>query len=181
MFSVHKMNTWVNSKHFKRINGLITSISCFLSKSTAETLFCFQSKENRLTFPTRERVWVLKCEDINVKYYSDLPCTSPNHQLCDWTINPLNEKQKLHHLLGQQRECWRLGQPCAEALTVLWVMAKSADFYSVLKPHLSIKDFRTERRTKWIHKNYNHALMWIHTHNRQTTRCSCQACQICTF
>lgn len=133
MFSVHKINMWVNSKHFKRISGLIMSIFCFLSKNTAETLFCFQSKENRLTFPTRERVWVLKCENINVKYYSHLPsvhpdllCTSPNHQLCNLTIstNSLNEKQKLHHLLGQQWERWRLGQPCAEAPSLcyeLWL------------------------------------------------------------
>lgn len=143
MFSVHKMNMWVNSKHLKCINGLIMSISCFLSKNTAETLFCFQSKENRLTFPTRERVWVLKCEDINVKYYSDLPsvnpdllCTSPNHQLCDLTINSLNEKLKSHHLLGQQWECLRLGQPCAEAPSLCYELWLNLQICTLCRSHI---------------------------------------------
>lgn len=76
MCSVCKSNMWVNSKHFKRIRGHIMRIfRCFLDKNPAETQLCFQTKENRLTFPTRE-IAVLKCEDINVKYTSHLPCIS---------------------------------------------------------------------------------------------------------
>lgn len=138
MVSVHKINMWVNRKHFKCINGLIMIIFCFLSENTAETLFCFQSKENWLTFPTRERVWVLKYEDINLKYYSHLLCTSPNHQLCNLTIstNSLNEKQKLHHLLGQQCERWRLGQRCAAPPSLCYELWLNLLIFTLCRSHI---------------------------------------------
>lgn len=99
----------------------------FPFKNTADTLLCFQTKENRLTFPTREKA-MLKCEDINVKYYSHLPtvkpdlfCTSPNHQLCNLKIstNSLNEKQKLHHYLDNNGRTGVWDSPVRGPLAVL--------------------------------------------------------------
>ncbi len=179
----------MNSKHFKRINGLITSISCFLSKSTAETLFCFQSKENRLTFPTRERVWVLKCEDINVKYYSDLPSVNPdlpctsskppavwlNYKSPQWETEVTPFTWTTTGVLALWDSPVRRPPHCCYEL---WLNLLILLCVEATSKHQRLQD---ERRTKWFTKNYNHALMWIHTHNRQTTRCSCQACQICTF